>query len=74
MDFLKVVNDENRYADNNGLALKYLDVLDQLKLRSMNVQLSVSAPIGNSVSPNLSDVSVIILITKKDETKQHGIL
>jgi hypothetical protein len=46
--FLKVVDDENRYADNNGFALKYLDVLDQLTLSSMNVELTVSAPIGHS--------------------------
>lgn len=45
----KVVNDETRYSDNNGFALKYLDVLDQLKLSSLNLELSVSAPIGNSV-------------------------
>lgn len=47
--FMKVVNDQNRYSDDNGFALKYLDVLDQLKLSSLNIELSVSAPIGNSV-------------------------
>jgi hypothetical protein len=51
--FNKVMNDENRYADINGFALQYLDVLDQLKLSALNVQLSVSVPLNNAVHSNI---------------------
>lgn len=52
--FLNVVNDQNRYADLNGFALKYLDVLDQMKFSSVNVELTISAPIGNSIISKLT--------------------
>lgn len=51
--FFKVVNDNNRYADLTGFALQYLDVLDQLRLSSLNVQFTVSIPINNSVNMNI---------------------
>jgi hypothetical protein len=51
--FINVVNDENRYADANGFALKYLDVLDQLKLNQIDIQFSVYVPISNSVTANI---------------------
>ena len=51
--FMKVVNDQNRYSDLNGFALKYLDVLDQLKLGVLTIQFSVAVPINNSVTANI---------------------
>ncbi len=51
--FFDVVNDETRYTDRNGFALLYLDVLDQLKLSSLNVQASVSIPLNNAVRSNI---------------------
>lgn len=51
--FMKVVNDETRYADQNGFAFQYLDVLDQLKLSALNIQFSLSVPINNSVTANI---------------------
>ena len=51
--FLKVVNDNNRYADLTGFALQYLDVLDQLRISNLNVQFTVSIPIKNSVEMNI---------------------
>ncbi len=49
----KVISDENRYSDLNGFALKYLDVFDQFKMVVLNVQLSVSVPLNNSISTNI---------------------
>ena len=51
--FLKVINDNNRFADETGFALQYLDVMDQLRLSNLNVQFSVSIPINQSVSLNI---------------------
>ncbi|NVK63007.1 MAG: PorT family protein [Flavobacteriales bacterium] len=51
--FLNTINDKTRYADQNGFALEYLDVLDQLKLGALNVQFSVSVPINNSITANI---------------------
>ncbi len=51
--FLKTINDNTRYMDQNGFALQYLDVLDQLKLSALNVQFSLSVPINNSVTANI---------------------
>lgn len=51
--FFKVVNDKTRYADYTGFALKYLDVLDQLRLSNLNLQLTVSIPINHSVNMNI---------------------
>ncbi|MFA7273791.1 MAG: outer membrane beta-barrel protein [Crocinitomicaceae bacterium] len=51
--FFKIMNDENRYADLNGFALQYLDVLDQMRWRNVNVQLTASIPINNSVHLNI---------------------
>jgi hypothetical protein len=51
--FMNIVEDDRRYADLSGFALKYLDVLDQLKLNTYNVQFSLSVPISNSVTSNI---------------------
>jgi|TARA_R110000737_G_scaffold94590_1_gene128409 hypothetical protein len=51
--FYKIMNDEVRYSDINGFSLQYLDVLDQMKLSDLNVQLSVSLAISNTVSANI---------------------
>ncbi|PKR80495.1 hypothetical protein CW751_08955 [Brumimicrobium salinarum] len=51
--FFKLVNDENRYADMTGFAMKYLDVLDQLKLSNWNVQFTLAIPINHSVKTNI---------------------
>lgn len=51
--FFKVMDDRERYKDKNGLALKYLDVMDQLKLSNLNVQFVITIPIQNAVSMNL---------------------
>lgn len=48
--FRSQVNDKNRYADYTGLSTQYLDVLDQLKLMSLDFQLSILFPIDNSIS------------------------
>ena len=51
--WMKVIEDDTRYSDLNGFALKYLDVQDQLKLRTFNVQLTLSVPVSNSVASNI---------------------
>lgn len=51
--FSKIVNDENRYSDLNGFSLKYLDVLDQLKLGGLNIQFSATVPISNAVNSDI---------------------
>lgn len=51
--FLKIINDENRYADFTGFALPYLDVMDQLKLSNLNFQFSISVPINHSITLNV---------------------
>lgn len=51
--FRKVVNDEMRYSDLTGFALQYLDVLDQLKLRNLNLQFTVAIPINHSIEMNI---------------------
>lgn len=51
--FFKVVNDDKRYADLNGFALQYLDVLDQLKLSAITIQLAVKIPLKNAVKSNI---------------------
>ncbi|WP_343603746.1 hypothetical protein [Fluviicola sp.] len=48
--FRSQVNDKNRYADYTGFSVQYLDVLDQLKLMSLDFQLSIMFPIDNSIS------------------------
>lgn len=49
----KVIEDKERYKDENGFALNYLDVMDQLKLSNLNVQFVITIPIQNAVSMNL---------------------
>lgn len=53
LGFMKIVEDNTRYSDLTGFALKYLDVLDQLKLNNYNIQFSLSVPISNSVTSNI---------------------
>jgi len=53
LNFMPVIEDDNRYSDLNGFAIKYLDVFDQLKLHALNVQFSLSVPITNSVTSNI---------------------
>jgi hypothetical protein len=53
LGFSPIIEDQTRYADVNGFALKYLDVFDQLKLNNLNVQFSLSVPISNSVTANI---------------------
>lgn len=50
---LKVIDDRSRYADYTGFALQYLDVMDQLKLSTLNFQFSVSIPINHSLTTNI---------------------
>lgn len=51
--FRKIGNDQSRYSDINGFALQYLDVLDQMRLRNLNVQFSATIPINHSVTTNI---------------------
>jgi len=51
--FFKIIKDENRYIDQTGFALPYLDVMDQFKLSNWNVQFTVSIPINHSVTTNI---------------------
>lgn len=51
--FRKIMKDDNRYYDLNGFALQYLDVLDQMKMSSANVQLTASIPLNHSISQNI---------------------
>jgi hypothetical protein len=51
--FRKIMNDQNRYADLNGFALQYLDVLDQMRLSTIDVQLSVAIPLNHAITLNI---------------------
>lgn len=48
--FRSMVNDQNRYADYTGFGTQYLDVPDQLKFLTLDIQLILIFPIDNSIS------------------------
>lgn len=51
--FLRVIDDETRYADYSGFTMQYLDVFDQFMLPTMNLQLTAKVPISRALTLNI---------------------
>lgn len=51
--FLKIIDDETRFADYSGFTMQYLDVFDQFMLPTLNLQLTAKVPITRALTLNI---------------------